>query len=199
MASLTAVYLDFQDPGSYRVWRWLSLLPDRSTVEIRPYSLDCEEDGDCNPWDRTSPSWSIELLALHELARETSRATEECFVDAAFAAVHESGADLSSMEGWLEIGSEAGIDLDRYSSDSDRWRAEVGLWHQEAEDELGVTGVPTIVFGEDTALFVRLEHDIADGESAQRLLADLSDLAAQPVKEVRRTVVPANADSARRR
>ena len=198
MPSLTAVYLDFQDPGSYRVWRWLSLLPERSTVEIRPYSLDCEPDGDCNPWDRTTPSWSVELLALHELARETSREAEECFVDAAFAAVHDSGADLSSMEGWLEIGAEAGLDLDRYSSDSDRWHAEVGLWHSEGEDELGVTGVPTVVFDDDEALFVVLEHAVDDVESARRLLDDLADIAGQPVAVVRRARVRTAAQSARR-
>lgn len=187
MPTLTAVYVDFQDPSSYRVWRWLSFLPERHTVEVRPYSLDCEEEGDCNPWDRTEPSWSIELLALHELARETGRDTEECFLDAAFAAVHDSGADLSSMEGWLEIGAEAGIDLDTYTRDSDRWRAEVGLWHQEAEDDLGVTAVPTVVFDEDRALLVRLDQPVEDEASARRLLDDLADLAQQPIEEVRRT------------
>ena len=186
MANLTAVYLDFSDPGSYRVWRWLSQLEVRSSVEVRPYSLDCEADDDCNPWDRTEPSWSIELLALHELARETSRETEECFIDAAFAAVHDAGADLSDMEGWLQIGAEAGLDLHAYASDSDRWRAEVGLWHQEAEDDLKVAGVPTVVFNDDRPLLVRLDHDIDDADAARRLLDDLADLAAQPVEEVRR-------------
>ena len=186
MTTLTAVYVDFQDPGCYRVWRWLSLLDERSTVEIRPYSLDCEADDDCNPWDRTEPSWSIELLALHELARETGRQAEECFVDAAFAAVHDAGANLTEVQGWLEIGAEAGLDLNAYTLDSDRWRAEVGLWHQEGEDDLGVTGVPTVVFDNARPLLVRLEHDITDPEAARRLLADLMDLAAQPVAEVRR-------------
>jgi hypothetical protein len=184
------VYLDFQDPACYRVWRWLSLLPERARVEIRPYSLDCEEDGGaehCNPWDRTTPSWSVELLALGELARETGRRAHECFVDAAFAAVHDSGADLSTMEGWLEIGAEAGLDLDAYSADGERWRAEVGLWHQEGEDELAVDGVPTLLFGDDRALFLRLDRDIVDAGAARRLLDDLADLASQPVGVVRRT------------
>jgi 2-hydroxychromene-2-carboxylate isomerase len=185
--TLTAVYLDFSDPASYRVWRWLTLLPERSAVEIRPFSVDCDPDEDCNPWDRTEPSWSIELLALHEFAREVGRSTEECFVDAAFAAVHDAGADLSSMEGWLEIGAKAGLDLAAYTSDSDRWHAEVGLWHKEAEDDLGVSGVPTVVFDDERALLVRLDHDISDVEAARRLLADLSDLATQPVDKVRRS------------
>ncbi|MDP9405841.1 MAG: hypothetical protein M3O86_04450 [Actinomycetota bacterium] len=186
MPAVTALYVDFQDPVCYRAWRWLSLLPERADVDVRPYSLDCEEDEPCNPWDRTTPSWSIELLALGELARETGRAVHERFVDAAFAAVHDSGADLRSMEGWLEIGAQVGLDLAAYTEDSDRWRAEVGLWHQEAEDELGISGVPSLLFDSGRALFFKLDEDVADAASARRLLDDLSDLAAQPVGEVRR-------------
>ena len=186
VAKLEAVYIDFADAGCYRLWRWLSLLGLHRETEIRPYSLDCEDEDDCNPWDRTEPSWSIELLALHELARETSQQAQESFIDAAFAAVHDAGADLTEMEGWLQIGAEAGLDLHAYASDSDRWRAEVGLWHQEAEDDLGVTGVPTVVFSGERPLLVRLEQEVDDADAARRLLDDLADLAAQPVQQVRR-------------
>ncbi len=72
-------------------------------------------------------------------------------------------------------------------ADSERWRAEVGLWHQETEDELGITGVPSLVFDDERTLFVRIEQPIADVSAARRLLADLTDLAAQPMEEVRRT------------
>lgn len=167
------------------MWQWLSLLPEHHSVDIRPYSQESSGDRR-NPWDRTTPSWSIELLALGELARETGRDTQERFVDAAFAAVHEAGADLSSMEGWLEIGAQAGLDLDAYSTDSDRWRAEVGLWHVEAEDDLGITGPPSLVFDGDCALTVTLDRVVPDEAAARRLLDDLADLAAQPVAEVRR-------------
>ncbi len=182
---LSAVYLDFADHGSYRVWRWLSKLPERSTVEIRPFWSGVTAD-EPNPWERTTPSWSLELLALAELARETGRDRHECFTDAAFAAVYDKGANLSEFQGWLEIGAEAGLDLDAYTHDSDRWRAEVGLWHSEARDDLGVTRVPSLVFDEDRVLFVKLERDVEDVEAARRLLADLADLASQPVDEVRR-------------
>lgn len=185
MTALTAVYLDFADHGSYRVWKWLSRLPDRHTVEIRPFWSAAGND-EPTPWERIDPSWSLELLALGELARETGRDVHECFVDAAFAAVYDAGANLSEFQGWLEIGAEAGLDLDAYTEDSDRWRAEVGLWHSEARDDLGISDVPSLVFDEDRVLFVQLDRDIADEAAALRLLADLSDLAAQPVGEVRR-------------
>lgn len=186
MAVLTAVYLDFRDAASHRVWRWLSLLPERHTVEIRPFSGEREPGGQRNPWDRTEPSWSVELLALGEIARETGREAHERLVDAAFSAVHQHDGRLSPEE-WLRIGAAAGLDLEAFAADGERWRAEVGLWHQEAEDELGVTRAPSLVFGSEASLFVMLEHDVPDRQAAQRLLADLTDLAAQPVEVVRRT------------
>ena len=185
MTALQAVYLDFQDHTSYRVWRWLSLLPERHSVEIRPFWAAAAGE-ESNPWDRTTPSWSLELLALAELARETGRDKHECFVDAAFAAVYDEGADLSEFQGWLQIGAEAGLDLDAYTRDSDRWRAEVGLWHSEARDDLGIERVPSLVFADDRVLYVKLDRDVSDQAAARRLLADLTDLAAQPVAEVRR-------------
>lgn len=183
MPALTAIYVDFQCPFSYRAWRWLSMLPERTRVDVRPYSLD----GQSNPWDREQPSTGLELLALGELARETSPETHLAFVDAAFVAVHDHETDSSSVEAWLALGSKVGLDLDAFTADAERWRAEVGLWHQEARDELGVFGVPTIVWDHDRALYVKLAEDVADEAAARRLLADLEDLAAQPVNEVKRT------------
>lgn len=183
MPALTAIYVDFQCPHSYRAWRWLSMLPERTRVEVRPYSLD----GDSGPWDREQASTGLELLALGELARETSHDVHLAFVDAAFAAVHEHEADASSVEAWLALGSKVGLDLDAFTADAERWRAEVGLWHEEARDELGVFGVPTTVWDDERALYVKLAEDVPDEAAAVRLLADLEDLAVQPITEVKRT------------
>lgn len=181
---MTALYLDFQDPFSYRAWRWVSLLPERSTVEVRPYSMDAES----NPWDREQPSTGLELLALGEFARETSRDIHLAFIDAAFAAVHDHEADASSVEAWLELGSRVGLDLDAFTADAERWRAEVGLWHQEARDECGVFGAPTTLWDGEHGLYLKLAGDVGDGAAARRLRGDLADLVDQPVEEVRRTV-----------
>jgi 2-hydroxychromene-2-carboxylate isomerase len=183
---LSALYVDFQCPYSYRVWRWLSAIGVREEVEVRPFSLDTTDD-EPSPWDRTKPSTGLELLALGELARETGQDTHLAFVDAAFAGMHAYEADLSSLEAWLELGSNVGLDLDAFTADAERWRAEVGLWHQEAADELGVFGTPSLLFGDETALFVRLGADVADAEAGTRLLSDLADLSLQPLSEVKRT------------
>jgi 2-hydroxychromene-2-carboxylate isomerase len=184
--ALTAIYIDFQSPASYRAWRWLSLLPVRETVEVRPFSLDTGAAAG-GPWDRETPSSAgLELLALGELARETGRECHLRFVDRAFAAVHDVETDMSSLESWLALGSALGLDLDSFTADSERWRAEVGLWHEEAKDEYGILGVPSLVFG-DSAVFVDLDRPVTDEQAAQRLLDDLADLSQQPVVQVRRT------------
>jgi 2-hydroxychromene-2-carboxylate isomerase len=194
VAALTAIYVDFQCPYSYRAWRWLSLLPDREKIEVRPYSLDGEalkgrtSAGDrVRPWDEGRPSIGLELLALGELAREEGTAAHHAFVDAAFAGVHDHEADLSGLEAWLALGARAGIDLRTYTADSERWRAEVGYWHQEAEDELGVFGTPTLVVDHEHALYCKLGRDIGEVDAATRLRDDLVDLALHPIEELKRT------------
>jgi hypothetical protein len=184
---LNAVYVDFQSRDCYRVWCWLSLLPEVDKVEVRPFSLDAATKGEPSPWERQATgSAGLELLALGELAREAGAATHHRFVHEAFRLVHEEVPDRSGLEAWLALGSRLGLDLDRFTADSERWRAEVGLWHAEGIDELGVSRVPSLVFGEHRALYVKLLHDVDDAEAAARLLADLADLAAHPVEEIRR-------------
>jgi hypothetical protein len=182
---LTAVYLDFESDRSHRVWRWLSTLEITDRVEVRPF-LNGGADPE-GPWDRTTASWGLELLALGELARESGRETHVRYVDTVFDALHSDRDDVSSPELWLALGAKLGLDLDAFTADSERWRAEVGLWHAEARDDLGVKGTPSLVFDDEHALFVSLEREVTDSDVAQRLLDDLADLSTLPVAEVRRT------------
>jgi hypothetical protein len=185
--ALTAVYLDFADPQCCRVWRWLSLLPVRATIEVRPFAAD----GEVEPWDASEHTWALDLLALGELARDRGQEVHHAFVDAAFAQLYGDDpagtADPTNLEAFLALGASVGLDLDHFTDDGDRWRAEVGLWHREAEDELGVDGVPTLVFDDSRGLRLMLDADVTDTDDAARLLADLADLAAQPVSAVFKT------------
>ncbi len=185
MPALTAVYLDFADAQSFRVWRWLSLLPARRAVEVRPFA----SAGPVEPWDADEHTWALDLLALGELARDRGPDAHHSFVDAAFEALHErdDSTDPTNLEAFLELGADVGLDLHHFTDDGDRWRAEVGLWHREAGDDLGVDGVPTLVFDDTHALRVELDRDLVSVQQAERLLADLADLAVQPVLTVVRT------------
>jgi hypothetical protein len=179
---LTALYVDYQDSSCYRVWRWLSLLPERDTIDVRPFSVDAGRS-----WDRRSETSGLELLALGELARETSRQAHRRFVTAAFAAVHDESGQMTATETWLKLGAEAGLDLEGFTDDSERWRAEVGLWQAEAEDEFGIREVPALVFDGRRALVIRLSAEVRDAAAARSLLDRLAALADQPIASVRRT------------
>lgn len=186
MAALTAVYVDYQDPACYRVWRWLALLPESRHADVRPYSLDASNGQRRSPWEVTAPTWALELLALGECARDAGPGVHRRFVDAVFSLVHDRDADPAAPETWLRLGTELAVDLERYTGEGDRWRAEVGLWHREAEDEFGISGVPSLVFDDRHALRVLLAGEVTEVEAARRLLRDLADLAVQPVAEVHR-------------
>lgn len=185
---LTAVYLDFESPECHRVWAWLSATAARQDVEVRPFwnqsALAGSRQG---PWERSAPTSGLELLALAEFARDQGRDVHLGLIDAAFAVLHGESADATGLELWLAIGGRAGLDMDAFTADVERWRAEVGLWHAEARDELGVTGVPTLVFGERTAVYVDLDAPVTDPGAATALLAQVAALADGPVREVRRT------------
>lgn len=187
MRTLTAVYVDFQSQDCYRVWRWLGLLPEGAKVDVRPFSLDALRLGEPGPWERKDTgSAGLELLALGELARETGPELHRRFVDEAFRLVHEESGERSGLEAWLALGTRVGLDLDAFTADSERWRAEVGLWHAEAADELGIARLPALLFGDRRAWHVRLLHDVTDAGVARRLLDDLNALVGHPVGEVRR-------------
>ena len=185
---LTAVYLDFQSAACHRVWCWLSATSACERVEVRPFwSESPVAAGGRGPWERAAPTSGLELLAMGEFARELGRRAHHRFVEAAFAVLHEDAAESSGLELWLSLGARAGLDMEAFTADAERWRAEVGLWHEEARDELGVDGVPVLVFGDRLAVRVDLERAVREPEEADDLLERLAALAAGPLSEWRRT------------
>ncbi len=175
----TAVYLDFTCPWSARAWRWLSLLPQRFAVDVRPYWH--AEGGVDSPWDRVRTDVGLELLALGELAREHGPRAHRAYIDAAFAAAQVPRTDLGDPEVWLGLAERAGLDLGRFAADSERWRAEVGLWHREAEDRFGVRRAPALVVEDRAVLELRLRRSVPDQREARRLLGEVSGLLRAPV------------------
>lgn len=185
---ITAVYLDFSSPACHRVWCWLSATSALERIEVRPFwSESPVAAGGRGPWERPAPTSGLELLALGEFARELGTRAHHRFVDAAFTVLHEEAAESSGLELWLSLGARAGLDMDAFTEDVERWRAEVGLWHEEARDELGVDGVPALVFGENRAIRVDLEAAVTEPDEAEALLEQVTALAASPLTAWRRT------------
>lgn len=185
MPALTALYVDFLNVYCYRAWLWLSQLEDSDTVQIRPYLADGDGEAERGPWDRRTPSLGLELLALGELARADGPETHRAFVAAAFAAAHRRRGELRGAEAWLALATEVGLNLGAFAKEGERWRAEVGLWHAEAQDELGVRGVPSLVFDDTLAILVALGGVVEGRAAARRLLDAVAELVVADVREVR--------------
>ena len=170
----TAVYLDYTCEHSARAWRWLSMLGRRHALEVRPFWHG--GGGVVSPWERAHTDAGLELAALGELAREQGRRHHHAFVDAAFAVARDRRTDLGDPEAWLALAERTELDLGRFAADSERWRAEVGLWHREGQDRFGVRAAPTVLLDERRALELRLRRPVPDPGEARRLLDEVSGL-----------------------
>lgn len=184
MPVLTAVYLDLQCKASLRVWRWLTALPG-GTADVRPYWQSPGQPR-LQPWDAEGLSWSLELLALGECARAQGARVHRNYVGVALHAVHVEKLDVSTPVGLGELASRASLDVSAFTAQRERWRAEVGLHHREAEDDFGVFQTPALVFDDDRAVHVRLADDVRPS-GAQQLLDYVADLIRHPLAELRRT------------
>lgn len=187
MPALTALYVDFLNVHCYRAWLWLSQLQESDTLQVRPYLADGDEEPEGGPWDRRTPSLGLELLALGELARDDGPETHRAYVGAAFHAAHRRRGELRGAEAWLALATETGLNLGAFAKEGERWRAEVGLWHAEAQDELGIRGVPSLVFDDSLAVLVRLGAAVEEPGAGRRLLDAVAELVVADVREVRST------------
>jgi len=183
--ALTALYVDFLNVHCYRAWLWLSQLEESERLQIRPYLADGDDEAKPGPWDRSTPSLALELLALGELARDDGPETHRAYVGAAFAVAHRRRGELRGAEAWLALATETGLNLGAFAKEGERWRAEVGLWHAEAQDELGVRGVPSLVFDDSLAILVALGGAVEGRAAARRLLDAVAELVVADVREVR--------------
>lgn len=186
MPALTALYLDLQCPYSLRAWRWLVALPVAPAVDVRPYWRSAGKSR-VQPWDAEEPSWTIDLLALGEFAREQGTRVHHDYVGIALHAVHAERLDVSTPEGLGALASRASLDLTAFTAERERWRAEVGLHHREAEDDFGVFETPTLVFDDGRAVLVRLVDDVQGPSAARELLDHVADLTGHLMPELRRT------------
>lgn len=167
MAELHAVYLDLRDVLSARVWDWLGALDLHTVVEPRPFCMEVPD-----PWECAAPPLGLELAMLLEQAREHSPRAMCTVLEESYARL---GRDLDAaheaLAAWLAIGSQAGLPLGEYDQHMDRLRAEVGYWMAEATEEHGVVRAPTLLFDDDSIVYVALDVELDDPVEAAEFLA----------------------------
>ena len=136
---------------------------DGLSIQWKTFSLDqqnSEKGPDFMMWEH--PDYSSRSIPALVAAKAAENQGEPLFLRfhlATFEARHDQGKDIADRKVLRDIAKYAGLDPVRFEQDMAReetWRA-VGEDHIESKREYGVFGVPTLVFGQRQAVFVKLE------------------------------------------
>lgn len=105
-------------------------------------------------------------LGIAELAREKGRL--DAFRDAAMNAYWRDGRDLESDDVLRAAAAEAGLDADAAirAADAPEYQARVDAIRAEAS-RIGVTGIPTFVFGDRLAVVGCQSYEVLAGAAEQ--------------------------------
>ena len=144
---------------------------DSLRVEWRAFSLEqvnSKEGPDWKLWEQPEGYPSRGLLALRagEAARRQGDEAYEKFHIALLAARHKDKKDIASMGVVQEVARESGLDVPRFERDlKDKAILEViGKSHSEAVEKYRAFGVPTFVFPNGNAMYLKL-YPPPDGEA----------------------------------
>ncbi len=152
-------------------------------IDWKTFSLDqqnSQEGPDFRMWEhRDYASRGVRALVAAKAAKNQGEEAFFRFHLAAFEAKHDEGKDIAHGNTLVDTARDAGLDLVRFEEDMDKeetWQA-VGKDHMEARERYDVFGVPTLVFGEGQAVFVKLESLPKSKEDWVSLFEFISDMA----------------------
>ena len=132
-------------------------------------------------------------LRASEAARNQGPEAFERFRLGLLIARHEGQKLLSERETFLEVAREAGLDLDRFEKDlSDRSLLDrIATDHTEAVTKYGAFGVPTFVFPDGQAAFLKMRPAPQDGDAVAFFEDFLRTVVGRPyVHEIKRPTPP---------
>jgi len=132
------------------------------SIQWKTFSLDqqnSEKGPDFMMWEHPEyPSRGVPALVAAKAAKNQGEPLFLGFHLATFEAIHDEGKDIADGKVLRDIAKYAGLDLVRFEQDMAReetWQA-VGEDHIESKTKYDVFGVPTLVFGQGQAVFVKL-------------------------------------------
>ena len=152
-------------------------------IKWKAFALDqqnSQEGADFFMWEHPDfPSQGVLALVAGKAAKNQGGESFLRFHLGTFRAKHDEGKDIASREVLREVAKDAGIDAVRFEKDMDSgktWEA-IGEDHLEAKRKYEVFGVPTLVFGQGGAVFVKLESIPDSMDERVSLFAFISDMA----------------------
>lgn len=152
-------YFDYTCSYSYRAWLWFERLGTTEELEVNWSSFVLKEinrqEGEISALvGPTIESVAALALALGEALR--GHDGWERYHAATFRAMH-SGEERPGADDIIRLAAEAGLDVDEFRNDQARWLAAVRASHVDGVERLGVFGTPTVVFDNDTAIYLKLQ------------------------------------------
>jgi predicted DsbA family dithiol-disulfide isomerase len=150
-------FYDYTCSYSYRVWTWLTAvektIPD---LEVKWATFSLKE---VNRESGPSLLEGDEILSTSVLALALAHAARSSGFDfyhrQAFDLMHKDGRRIGRDE-LLGVAAEAGVDVRDFEQNMRRWLAEVASEHSEARSRWEVFGTPTLVFADETAVYLKL-------------------------------------------
>lgn len=152
-------FYDFTCEYSCRASMWFERLRAGGIeleVDWRPFVLKEVNRQDGEPSVLAGPSIdSVAVLALAAAEALRAEAGAESYRAETFNAMH-AGDERPLRDDVVEIAARAGLDIDSFRRDEALWLGSVRASHEGAVSARGVFGTPTLVFGDDSAVFLRL-------------------------------------------
>jgi hypothetical protein len=146
---------------------------DNLQVDWQPFFLaqaNSKEGPEWKAWEQTEDNPNLGLLAMTagEAARRQGSAAFESFQLTLLKARHEDRKDLSDPEVIMEAARVSGLDIARFREDlaDEGIRKDMGESHTRAVEEYGTFGVPTFVFPNGTASFLKV-YPPPEGEAVE--------------------------------
>lgn len=132
-------------------------------IQWKAFSLEqinSTEGPDFKIWENPKyPSRGVLALVAAKAAKNQGDEDFLKFHLAVFEAIHDKNMDISDRKVLKDIARAAGLDLARFEEDitqKETWQA-VGKDYMESREKYDVFGVPTLVFGEGKAVFIKLQ------------------------------------------
>lgn len=152
-------FFDFTCEYSYRVWTWFERMRAAGTeleVDWRPFVLKEVNREDAEASVLTGPSIdSVAVLALAAAEALRGETGAENYRAEVFHAMH-AGDDRPLRDDIVEMAARAGLDTDSFWRDETLWLGSVRASHEGAVAARKIFGTPTLVFGDNSALYLKL-------------------------------------------
>lgn len=165
---------------------WLDLVREQTGEEVdidwRPFSLDQANqkvDPEYFVWDLPDEELPAPLWA-HRAGIAAKRQNQPAFNRYLLALLNErhlNRVELDDLGALISIAEKAGLDVAQFTKDlNDRTALQViAASHQEAVNELGIFGTPTVVFPNGGTAFLKMAR-LASKEQAARAFHSVMDL-----------------------